>query len=119
MPTMKWLCRPALLVCVVAIGAYAVDNQPKQKVPGQKDSAAIPRVDSGDIPPPAGASKDRRRTVSREGIAYLEKLRKNTPFGTTGFDLARLRAGMGSRREPKIKGLELIRVKIGAIPGEW
>jgi acetyl esterase/lipase len=46
-------------------------------------------------------------------------LRKNTPFGTNKFDLAALRAGMGSRREPTIKGIKLIRGKIGAIPCEW
>jgi acetyl esterase/lipase len=57
--------------------------------------------------------------VSPEGITYLEKLRKNTPFGTTDFNLDQLRAGMGTRREPTIKDVTLIRAKIGAIPGEW
>jgi hypothetical protein len=52
----------ALLVCLVAIGAYAAD--------------------------------DNRRPVSRESIEYLQRLRKNTPFGANGFDLAALRAGM-------------------------
>jgi hypothetical protein len=62
---------------------------------------------------------DGPRAVSRESVAYLQQLRKNTPFGTTGFDLAALRAGMGSRREPTSKGIQLIRVTIGDIPCEW
>jgi len=33
--------------------------------------------------------------------------------------LKALRAGMGSRREPTIKNVKLIKVKIGAIPSEW
>ncbi len=59
------------------------------------------------------------RTISRQGIEYLQKLRKNTPFGTNGFDLTGLRAGMGSRREPTIKDVKLIKVKVGDIPCEW
>ncbi|HMC66338.1 MAG TPA: alpha/beta hydrolase fold domain-containing protein [Gemmataceae bacterium] len=117
---MKRFSGTALLVCVVAVGAYAVDDdhlQPKASV--QKDSTAIPNVDKGDIPPPSGAQADKPRTVSRESIEYLQRLRKNTPFGTKGFDLAALRAGMGSRREPTFKGIKLIRAKIGDIPCEW
>ena len=57
-----------------------------------------------------------KREVSREGIEYLQKLRKNTPCGTNDFNLAALRAGMGSRRDPTIKGAKLIKVKIGDIP---
>ena len=68
---------------------------------------------------PGRELEDKPREVSREGIEYLQKLRKNTPFGTNGFDLAALRAGMGSRREPTIKGVKLIRVKVGDIPCEW
>lgn len=60
-----------------------------------------------------------KREVSREGIEYLAKLRKNTPFGTNEFNLESLRAGMGTRREPTIKGVKLIKVKVGAIPCEW
>jgi acetyl esterase/lipase len=88
---MKGSSRAALLVCIVAVGARAADdNRPQTKPP-----------------------------VSRESVEYLQKLRKNTPFGTNGFDLAGLRAGMGSRREPTIKGAKLIRVKVGDIPCEW
>src|ERR1041385_5341493 len=59
------------------------------------------------------------RPVSREGVEYLQKLRKNIPFGTNGFDLKALRAGMGTRRAPTIPGVKLIRTKVGEIPCEW
>ena len=99
-------------------------NRPQPKTPlqddtVQKDSAAIPKKENDDIPPPSGALADKPRAVSPEGIAYLQRLRKNTPFGTAGFDLKGLRAGMGLRREPNIKGVKLIRLKIGKIPCEW
>lgn len=60
-----------------------------------------------------------QREVSPEAVAYLERLRKNTPFGTNEFDLAALRAGMGSRRQPTIPDIQLIRIKVGEIPCEW
>ncbi|MCE9566735.1 MAG: alpha/beta hydrolase fold domain-containing protein [Planctomycetes bacterium] len=61
-----------------------------------------------------------KREVSREGVEYLEKLRKNrTPFGTNEFNLEALRKGMGSRREPTIKDVKLIKVKVGEVPCEW
>ncbi|MBI3823193.1 MAG: alpha/beta hydrolase [Planctomycetes bacterium] len=60
-----------------------------------------------------------KREVSPEGKAYLQKLRKRTPFGANDFNLAALRAGMGSRREPTIKDVKLIKVKVGDIPCEW
>ena len=101
------------------IAAHYAASQPQAKATVQKDSAAIPKRDNGDIPPRSGAPEDKPRAVSREGVEYLQKLRKNTPFGTNGFDLEALRAGMGSRREPTIKGVKLIRVKIGDIPCEW
>src|SRR5262249_30256797 len=86
-----------LLVVVLATGAYtAADN-----------------------PPPAETAADKPRTVSPEAIAYLEKLRKNTPFGTNDFDLEGLRAGMGARKEPTLKDIQLMRSKIGEIPCEW
>lgn len=69
--------------------------------------------------PAQEATADTPRTVSPEGVAYLQKLRKNTPFGTNSFELQPLRAGMGTRREPTIPGIALTRVKIGEIPGEW
>lgn len=60
-----------------------------------------------------------RKTVSPEGAAYLERLKKGTPFGTVDFNLESLRAGMGGRNEPKVTGVRLIRVTIGEIPCEW
>jgi monoterpene epsilon-lactone hydrolase len=60
-----------------------------------------------------------KRDVSPEGIKYLQRLKKNTPFGTNDFNLTALRAGMGSRREPTIKDVKLIKVKVGDIPCEW
>jgi len=59
------------------------------------------------------------KPVSPESVEYLEKLRKRTPFGTNSFDLKALRNGMGSRREPTIKDVKLVQVKIGKIPCEW
>jgi acetyl esterase/lipase len=73
----------------------------------------------GDQPQPTEAPADLPRSISPEGVAYLQALRKNTPFGTAGFDLKGLRAGMGSRRGPTIEGVRLIRVKVGKIPCEW
>lgn len=81
--------------------------------------SAIPRVDKTDIPPPAGSPPGTLRTVSPEGIAYLERLRKNTPFGTVSFDMEGLRAGMRSRRAPAGPSIKLIKADIGGIPGEW
>ena len=68
---------------------------------------------------PVQSAADIRKTVSREGTEYLEKLNKGTPFGTTDFNLEGLRAGMGARNEPRIEGLRLIRLKVGDIPCEW
>jgi acetyl esterase/lipase len=113
---MKRFTSTALLVFVVAVGADAVDDNPLQpNSPVQKDSAAIPKQDDGDILP----TSDKPRAVSQESIAYLQKLRKNTPFGAVDFNLERLREGMGTRREPSIKDVKLIRSKIGDIPCEW
>src|SRR5947209_2674401 len=91
---MKRLAETALLVCILAGGTYAVvDNQPQSKPTVQEDSPAIPKRDNGDIPPRSGTPRHKPREVSRESIEYLKRLRKNTPFGTNGFDLAALRAG--------------------------
>jgi len=58
-------------------------------------------------------------SVSAEGAAYLEKLRRNTPFGTNGFDLEGLRRGMAARRALTVEGVVTRPVKIGELPGEW
>ena len=96
---MKRFAGVALLVCAIAVGALGAGE----------DKPAIPGVESGDT----------QRAVSPEGAAYLEKLRKNTPFGTESFDMKGLRAGMGTRIEPTIKDVKLIQLKVGEIPCEW
>lgn len=96
------------IACLVADDTRAIN-----------ELAEIPRVESGDIPPPVGKPAGTPRTVTPEGAAYLAGLMKRTPFGTKEFDLGSLRAGMGSRREPTIKGVTLKKTKIGEIPGEW
>ena len=68
---------------------------------------------------PARPQEVPQKAVSRESVDYLQALRRNTPFGTDGFDLAGLRAGMGSRRQPTIPDVEIIAVKIENIPCEW
>jgi epsilon-lactone hydrolase len=60
-----------------------------------------------------------KQNVSREGLEFLESLRKGTPFGTVNFNLEELRAGMGARNEPRVEGVKLTRLKIGEIPCEW
>jgi epsilon-lactone hydrolase len=117
---MKKFAGIALLVCVITVGVYAVDDhQPQQRKFAQEHSQAISKKDNGDVPPPSVAPEGKPRAVSREGVEYLEKLRKGTPFGTADFNLQGLRAGMGARNEPHIEGVRLIRLKIGDIPCEW
>jgi len=60
-----------------------------------------------------------KRDPSRESVEYLEKLRKKSPFGTNDFNLEALRAGMGTRREPTLKDVKLVKVKVDDIPCEW
>lgn len=60
-----------------------------------------------------------RKTVSKEGAAYLERLMQGTPFGAVDFNLEALRSGMGARNEPRVEGIKLIRSKIGELPIEW
>ncbi len=113
---MKSLARAALQVCILASGTYAVVGNPTQPEPTvQEVSPTIPGRDIGDITPKSKTPRE----VSRESSDYLRKLRQNTPFGAHGFDLVALRSGMGSRREPSIKGVRLIRVRVGDIPCEW
>ncbi|MBI5757878.1 MAG: alpha/beta hydrolase [Planctomycetales bacterium] len=117
---MKRFIGTLLFVCAVAFGAYAGETkQPRPQEAAQNDSEAILKKEHGDVPPSPGAPVDKPKAVSREGVEYLQRLRKNTPFGTVGFDLEGLRAGMGVRREPTIKDIKLMRVKIGDVPCEW
>lgn len=101
---MNRFSRMALLFCVVSGSAYAVDGR-----------FSLPQT----VQEEPGKAEAKERPISKEGAEYLEKLLKRTPFGTNGFDLKGLRAGMGSRRAPSMKGVKLIRMKIGEIPSEW
>ncbi len=117
---MKRFFGAALLLLTFAVGAYAVDdNQPRPKTPVLQDAVQKTPVQKHSALLNTGDGAVSRRAVSPESIAYLKKLRKGTPFGTNDFNLEQLRAGMGSRRPPTIKGVRLIRVKVGEIPSEW
>src|SRR3954471_12797551 len=117
---MRSFAEAALVGFLLAGGTNAAGiDQPQAQPTVQEVSQAIPKTDVGDLPPPAAAHTERPREVSREGSEYLRRLRKNTPFGTNGFDLAALRAGMGTRREPSLKGVKFIRTRVDEIPCEW
>ena len=85
----------------------------------EHDSTSIPEKDNGDAACGPGVSASKQRAVSQESIEYLRALHRNKPFGADSFDLAGLRAGMGTRREPAMPGVRLIQVKIDDIPCEW
>lgn len=108
-----------LLLCVFTACAQAADDHPPQQRATQKLSQEIhgkdPAAGTSRLTAPAGMPK----AVSREGAEYLEKLLKGTPFGTVDFDLDALRRGMGTRNEPRIEGIRLIRVNVGEVPCEW
>ena len=96
---MRRFAEASLLIWIVTAQTIAVGE----------DKPAIPGIES----------QDTQHAVSPEGAAYLERLRKNTPFGTNSFDFKGLRAGMGTRIEPTIKDVKLSKVKVGEIPCEW
>jgi monoterpene epsilon-lactone hydrolase len=114
-----------LVIFLLAAGAYSAADNPLQtqtpaaKSPVQADSAARSRQNNGDTPSRPDATASKPRIVSPEGLAYLQNRRKSPPFGAADFDLKGLRAGMGTRQEPTIKDVNLIRTKVGEIPCEW
>jgi acetyl esterase/lipase len=57
--------------------------------------------------------------VSPEGAAYLQRLMKDTPFGSERFDFEGLRKGMGTRRTISVGGVRTQATKVGEIPAEW
>ncbi len=117
---MKTLAGTSLLVSVITVSTYAADDhQPQRRNHVQELSQANHNEVNGDVPSPSVAPEVETKAVSQEGIEYLEKLRKGTPFGTVDFNLEALRAGMGTRNEPRIEGISLIRTKIAEIPCEW
>jgi monoterpene epsilon-lactone hydrolase len=101
------------------IAAHYAASEQKTNAAVRNGSAAIPGNGNGGFPAESRAAETAQRSVSPESIAYLQNLRKGTPFGAEGFDLASLRVGMGSRREPAIRGIKFIRVAIDEIPCEW
>ncbi|HND55236.1 MAG TPA: alpha/beta hydrolase, partial [Pirellulaceae bacterium] len=60
-----------------------------------------------------------QRAVSPEGASFLQRRSQSPPFGAQNFDLAGLRAGMGSRQEPTVPGVKLTKTKVGEVPCEW
>lgn len=118
---MKRLVITVLLLSVGGVAARALEDKPPQApTTARPDSKAPPKQEPGNPGPRSSrVPGEVPSAVSREGSEYLQRLRKNTPFGTNGFDLPGLRAGMGSRREPTIKDVQLLRVKIDEIPCEW
>lgn len=84
---MKRVAESALLVCVVAVGAYAVDdNQLQPDETSRDDSAAIRNKENDDRPPSSGMPEGKQRVISQESIEHLQKLRKKVPFGAESFD---------------------------------
>ena len=74
-----------------------------------QDEPAVSKRKPGQVP----------EQVSPDGAAYLQRLMKNTPFGSEQFDFEGLRKGMGSRRSIPIEGVQTRATKIGEIPAEW
>ncbi len=73
-----------------------------------------------DIPAPSKRKPGQvPEQVSPEGVAYLQRLRKNTPFGSEKFDFEGLRKGMGTRRPISVEGVQTRAAKVGEIPAEW
>ena len=78
------------------------------RLPAQ-DKAAVSKRNPGQVP----------KQVSPEGAAYLQRLMKNTPFGSNQFDFEGLRKGMGSRRSIAVEGVQTQTAKVAEIPAEW
>ena len=57
--------------------------------------------------------------VSPESREYLRQLQATPAFGADEFNLADLRLGMATRREPADPAVQCLRVGVGSIPGEW
>lgn len=104
---MKRLTGIALLVWLTVTFAPVFAADPPQAKRPAEEKAPASRI--GEVP----------KTVSREGLEYLVQRRKSAPFGAKDFNLQALRAGMGTRHEPQIKGVKLSRVKVGDIHCEW
>ena len=90
----RWL----LISCLFLTGWSAAQDKPvaSSRKPGQVPEQASP-----------------------EGAAYLQRLMKNTPFGSQQFDFEGLRKGMGTRRSITVTGVKTQAVKVGEVPAEW
>jgi len=115
----QFVARVSFVLFVISFLIIAGGCVPGSTLNADEASVTIPRVDKTDIPPPAGSPPGTPRKISPEGVAYLARLRQNTPFGTASFDMDGLRAGMRSRRAPADPSIKLVKADIGGIPGEW
>ena len=118
-PDMNNTARVVLWIGIVSASAYGADGPIQNGIATEVLSESIHTEDQNKVPTPSVIVEGEPRVVSPEGLAYLEKLRMGTPFGTVDFNLEGLRAGMGARNEPHVKGIQLIRTKVGDIPCEW
>ena len=116
---MKQFAFLILLWALTANESAADDHQPGPEDRGLVFSPANAKADQDEVRSPSVVPDGQPKTVSREGVEYLERLRKGTPFGSVDFDLESLRAGMGTRNEPSMDGVQLMRVMISDIPCEW
>ena len=119
---MKGLLSCLLLIGVVECGVITQSAKSFSDGGGknfQQRARVIPKGNHDTLRSDSVAPEEKPRTVSREGAEYLKKRMQSAPFGETNFDLQALRAGMGSRNEPRLEGVRLIRFKIGDIPCEW
>jgi len=99
---------------VVRVGLVLAGLWGLAGLPGSGGRTQLPAQE-----PPVRQPGEVPAEVSPEGAAYLEKLRRNTPFGTQGFDLEGLRRGMGTRRALTVEGVVTKPIKVGEIPAEW
>jgi acetyl esterase/lipase len=112
----SYFCTTLLGLFVTFVAAHAQTPSPATKNP-----PAV-RVEGGAASSTASATPAFEFVspdVSQTSRDYLAKMRQGSPFGAAGFDLEKLRAGMGARKEPTIAGVKLIPVKIGDISCEW
>ena len=92
---MKQTAAMVLLLCVVAVGAYAVDvhQSPAKVIAPSITTTPGSKQNTGDNAAPAGVTEVKPKAVSPESVKYLQRMREKTPFGTRGLDLTALRAG--------------------------
>jgi epsilon-lactone hydrolase len=108
---MRFLVGTALLSLLIGLGApVPAHAQPQTRIPVRVEAAPAAT---------ATATHFVSEEVSQTSRDYLAKMRQGTPFGAAGFDLEKLRAGMGSRREPTVEGVRVTHVTVDDIPCQW